>query len=187
MIRALILLALLALAGCISIDQARDAAVQADHRLDQAEQAVVAAEHALLAAQVIAEQTGSEQAEQAVSAAQRAVDYAKAALPAARDAAAIAAESMEAAVAARDAGWQVGDWIAALLGAAVPAAGGIYAAVKGRRWKEVAEHGLQLAQDLKRRAQAANVPIDDRLKEAAAWQKAKGVQAQVDVLRRPSK
>lgn len=171
-------------AGCVSLDQARDAAVQADHRLEQAEEAAAIAHQALETARLVAEQVDSPAARAAIEKARRAVETAESALPAAQQTARLAAESLEAAVAARDAGWTAGDWIAALVGAAVPAAGGIWASIRGRRWKQVAEHGLQLAQDLKKRARSAGVQVDERLQEAKAWQQARGVHQQVEQLRR---
>lgn len=181
---AIILLAVAGLSGCVSLDEARSIALAAEARLDQAEAAAAAATELVAQARALAEATDSEAAIRAVTQAESALAAAREALPAARAAAATAAESLAAASAARQAGWGFADWALAIAGAAIPAAAGIAAAIKARRWADLAGHGLQLAQSLKKRAESAQVPVDDILKPATAWQEAKKVHGTVERLRR---
>jgi hypothetical protein len=177
----------LSLCGCSGEQLARaQASLQAaETRLAMLSEAVESTGKALEAAKRIADATGSEAAIAAVQTAQDMRDTLATALPAARDAAAMARAAVESAEMAQRNRF---GWVEMLVTAGITLATGggaaIAQAVKARKWAQVAAHGLRLANEIKHRAEAVDLPIQPILDRAVAWQEAKGVRADVDAVRR---
>lgn len=178
----LLCVALLFCGGC-SLEEARSTVDRAAVHLEQAEAHHASAVAALEVARNIAEAIDNDAARKAVALAESAVAEAAAAVPIARDSLAAASAGLAAAQAGR--GWSVMEWLIAGAGVALTGGGGLVAALKARNWAAVARHGLQVANALKHRAEAANVPVADILEKAAVWQEATGTHALVEANRRP--
>ena len=175
-------LAIIAFSGCVSIDEVRAVAQQAHARVEQLDSMLAQSQAALDAARLLAEATGNQAALDAVATAERVSVELRAALPVARDAAAAADQALAAAEA--NAGrrwWEVGISIALALAGA---GGGIVQAVRARNWASLAAHGLQVAQQVKRSAEAQKADVSSVISDAEQWQRDHGVKSTVDEIRK---
>ena len=184
LITAAALACMLAMTSCGGVAEARAALDAARNRVAQIEQALKASEHALAIARTIADRTGSEQAIAAVATAERAAEALRSAMPGVQSAAEAAEAALVAAEQATASRW---GWLEVAGTVALSLIGGggaaIMQAYRAKRWADLAAHGIQLAQTIKKRAESASVPVADILTTAATWQHGRGVHDDVEAIR----
>lgn len=179
---SIILAACIMLAGCPSLEEARAQAQNAAAQVERLESLLASADKALAIARAAADVSGNESAQSAVAAAEQVSARLNEALPVARASAQAAAEALAAAEASASVPW----WktVISIGIALVGAGGGIVQAVRARNWSSVAAHGLQVAQQIKRRAEDGKIDVSHVIASAEQWQRDHGVKDAVDEIRK---